>query len=522
MKTKPNVILIYADDLGRGLLSCYGQKHFQTPNIDRIAREGMQFGHAYGCHMCAPARASLLCGIHDCHAGSWTFTKPGIYEDYARGKLTLEDVYELIHNTGIEHRSEDIFLPMVFKQAGYVTGQIGKLEWGFATTGEEIQRHGWDYHYGYYDHQMCHGFFPPFMFENNRLVNIDGNTDPNCGRGYPYTHPKFWEYKKDKSDKKHYSQDLFDQKIVSFINANKDKPFFLYHPSQLPHGFLTIPSIYPELLDNKSLNEMEKEYASMVIKLDETVKLVQDTLDKLGIADNTIIAFTSDNGHCFYYGWERNGYGLHVSKNGKALDHFHVRYTTEAFGDVFDGNNSMTGCKLSSFEGGVRVPLLISWPGYIKSGSKTDIPIANYDFMATMAELLGTNAGKNKDGLSYLPLLLGQEDFQSHDYLVYGAENGPALLTREGWKFRTYIHKNYNYGTFGATWSDIPSSITFTLHNIFNDHKEENNLIDQEPEIARKLKHLLLKECDGNFIHGTTQPHFAFMDYDIESKSIGW
>ncbi|MCL2834784.1 MAG: sulfatase-like hydrolase/transferase [Treponema sp.] len=511
MKNRPNVIFIYADDLGRGMLSCYGQKQFQTPNIDRIAGEGIQFGHAYGCHICAPARASLLCGIHDCHAGRWTFTRGGIYVDYAKGLISLEDIYELIHNTGIEQRSEDIYLPMVFKQAGYITGQIGKLEWGFSTSGTEIEQHGWDYHYGYYDHQMCHGYYPPFMFENNKRINIEGNTDPQCGKGYAMTHPKYWEYHRDKSDKKVYSQDLFDEKIISFITANRDKPFFLYHPSQLPHGMINVETIYPEVYNNKILTETEKEYASMVIRLDRTVKLIQDTLNELGIADNTILIFTADNGHAFYYGYERTGYDQ-LSIEGKKADHFNVLYTSESFGDIFDGNNSMTGCKTSSFEGGVRVPLVISWPGHIKPGLKTDTVVANYDFMATMAELLGTSAGKYKDSVSYLPVLLGnKEHFHGHDYIVYAGEHGPALLTKEGWKFRTYIHKNYNFNVFGATLDEIEGMISYTLHNVFDDYREEKNLIDEKSEIARKLRRLLLKECNGNFINGTTQPHFAFL-----------
>jgi len=117
MKDKPNVVYIYADDLGRGMLSCYGQTIFKTPNIDRLANEGMSMMNAYGCSICAPARASMLCGIHDAHAGRWTFTRAGIYKDIMRGKLTLEEVYELINNTGIEQRAQDVYLPMVFFQS---------------------------------------------------------------------------------------------------------------------------------------------------------------------------------------------------------------------------------------------------------------------------------------------------------------------------------------------------------------------------------------------------------------------
>ena len=519
MNTKPNVILIYADDLGRGMLGCYGQNHFATPNIDRLCAEGIRFDYAYGNHMCAPARACLLSGIHDCHSGRWSFTRGGAYMDYARGHMTLDEVYELIHNTGIEQRSEDIFLPMIFGRAGYATGQIGKLEWGFSTTGDEIKAHGWEYHYGYYDHYLCHGYYPPFLFENGMCVDIEGNTDLDFGRGYMYGHPLYDAYRDDQSDKKSYSQDLFDQKIVEFISNNKDRPFFLYHPSQLPHLMLSIPEIDSRVKELPDLNKSEKEYASMVLRLDNTVGVIRETLEEYGILENTMIVFTADNGHCFYYGAERNnGYGLHYTTKGKVLDHYHVRYTTEAVGDVFDGNDGMTGCKLSNFEGGTRVPLVVCWPGKINAGTVTDRMVTNYDFMATMADLLGMSPGKNKDGKSYLGLLLGKErNYNGHEYIVYAGENGPALITPDGWKVRSYIHKSYDYGVFGATWKEIGHNAEFELYNILDDAKEEHNLADGHNDILNRLRGMLIQACDGNIINGTTQPHFAFYARDLEA-----
>ena len=156
MTNNPNIILIFADDLGRGMLSCYGQQHFETPNIDRLANEGMKFNHAYGCAFCAPSRASMLTGIHDCHEGTWTYTQGGLYNRLSAGELTLDQITESLHTTGLQAGPDDVFLAQIPEEAGYVTGQIGKLEWGFATTGARIRRHGWQYHYGYYDHQRCH------------------------------------------------------------------------------------------------------------------------------------------------------------------------------------------------------------------------------------------------------------------------------------------------------------------------------------------------------------------------------
>ncbi|MBD3183810.1 sulfatase-like hydrolase/transferase [Candidatus Poribacteria bacterium] len=191
MSKLPNIIYIYADDLGRGMLSCYGQKHFETPNIDSIANDSVLFRHFYGCAFCAPARASLISGIHDAHAGRWSLTRAGIYIGLSNGTMTYDKIRELINNTGIEARADDVFLGNMAREAGYVTGQIGKLEWGFSTTPERIKRHGWDYHYGYYDHQRCHGFYPPFLFENGEIIHIKG-CEGNLGNGTAQTHFAFY------------------------------------------------------------------------------------------------------------------------------------------------------------------------------------------------------------------------------------------------------------------------------------------------------------------------------------------
>lgn len=518
MKQTPNVVFIYADDLGRGMLSCYGQKLFETPNIDRVYREGLRFTNSYGCHICAPARASLMCGVHDSHAGKWQFTRAGIYKDYAKGDLTLEQVYELIHNTGIEKRSGDWFLPMVFRQAGYVTGQIGKLEWGFATTGDAIKAHGWDYHYGYYDHEMCHGYYPPFMFENGQRIDIEGNLHPDCGSDQ-YSQVTFQKNGEDREQGRAvYSQDLFDEKIKEFLYKNQDKPFFLLHPSQLPHGRLSIPQIYPQIEAREDLTLSEKIYASMVLRLDETVGKILGWLDELHLTENTMVIFAADNGHCPYYTTERTGKPMDISLEGKKLDNIHVGYTSEEFGDIFNGNDGMTGTKSSNFEGGTRVPLMFRWPGKIQPGT-TDRLVANYDFMATMAEMLGTDAGEGKDGISYWQLLCGNEEkFKGHDYVVFASTRGPALVTKDGWKLRSCITDGYGFGQFGAFWEEIEGQVLFELYDLNHDYKEEHDLAAQYPEKTRELRTILMKECDGNVVHGTTQSHFVFYGYDYRNE----
>ncbi|MDD3334967.1 MAG: sulfatase-like hydrolase/transferase [Eubacteriales bacterium] len=517
MLRKPNVVYVFADDLGRGLLSCYGQPHYRTPNIDRLMRESLSFDNAHGCHICAPARASLLCGIHDSHSGGWTFTRAGVYKDMARGDITMEQVYELIHNTGVESRADDLFLPQVFKRAGYYTGQIGKLEWGFATSGDEIKGHGWDYHYGYYDHAMCHGYYPPFMFENGSVVTIEGNTDPDCGQD------QYAGYHKNGEDMRagraRYSQDLFDEKIDAFLQQHRQEPFFLYHPTQLPHGELSIAEIDPQVADDQDLTLSEKIFASMVIRLDETVGRIVRKLDELGLKDDTILVFGSDNGHCNYYSIERTGYFCLYNAKGEYMDHYRVRYTSEACGDVFNGNDGRTGCKTSNFEGGTLVPLMYRWPGHIPANVTTHCLVANYDFMATMGDLLDVDVGEGKDGVSYLPLLLGNEGaFKGHNYIVFASARGPALVTRDGWKLRSHLTENYKFDTFGAYWEEMEGKVALELYYLPDDYREERDLSAQQPQLVRRLLSALVKECDGNLINGTPQAHFAFYGYDYRRE----
>jgi arylsulfatase A-like enzyme len=507
MGKKPNLIYIYADDLGRGMLSCYGQKHFRTPNIDRLAAEGMRFTESYGCSFCAPARASLLCGVHDAHAGRWTFTKAGIYMELDKGTMTLDQVYELIHNTGVQGGPGDGYLPQIAKSAGYATGQVGKLEWGFATTGDELDKHGWDYHYGYYDHQRCHGYYPTFLFENGKKIDIPGNTMINCGA-------KLSAFENgeliDMTGRAVYSQDLFDQKIVEFIRDHKDEPFFLYHPSQLPHGAVFFPEIHPSVADNPELTPLEKEFASMILRLDKTVGIILDELDALGLGDNTMVIFSSDNGHTLAYAQPGRISGS-VMLDGTRIDNVTTKYHSDTNGDVFDGNDGMAGLKLTSWEGGVKIPYLIRWPQAVKP-AVTDRMIANYDLMATFADLLEVEMPDNKDGLSYASLLQGDEArFEGHDYVVYASYMGPAIVAKDGWKLRVVVDPDkYRIGVFGDFIENLGEAIEYQLFHVKDDYREDHNVADQHPEKVEELRRLLVKECDGNLLNGTPQAHFAF------------
>lgn len=494
MIQNPNIIYIYADDLGRGMLSCYGQKNFETPNIDRIDDEGIKFEYAYGCAFCAPARASLLTGYHDCHAGRWTFTTGGVYNKISSGEMNYSTLRELINNTSFQEREDEVFLPHIAKKAGYTTGQIGKLEWGFATTAERLEKHGWDYHFGYYDHQRCHGYYPPFLFENGEIIEIEGNTRMDCGIHPDMDQPEYEAIRQDMTGKKVYSQDLFNEKILNFIRKHKNEPFFLYHPTQLPHGPISIPEVSPQVKENEKLTQYEKEYASMVIKLDETVGLILDELDRLNLADNTMVIFSSDNGHEVYYRKKGRCPGRIEDKNGRKYDNIDYKFNSDLGGDIFNGNDGMSGLKFSSWEGGTRIPYIIRWPRVIKPNTTTNHMMANYDFMATLADILGVELPSWKDGISYYSILQNKESDQiKHDYIVYGSNEGPALISHDGWKIRYILKAN-----------------RFQLFNIYDDYREENDLSGKYPEKVKELGEKMLKACDGNFNNGTADIHKAF------------
>jgi arylsulfatase A-like enzyme len=510
---KPNIVFVYADDLGLGLLGCYGQKEIPTPHIDRLAREGIKFERAYGTAFCAPARASLLCGIHDAHAGRWSFTKGGIYLDVEPDGEGLEALLESLNNTGIQHRAGDVYLATVAKQAGYTTGEIGKLEWGFATTPQQMEQHGWDYHYGYYDHGMCHGFYPSFVFENGKMVQIEGNTLRDCGKG-PARDQFTDNLAHDMEGRKVYSQDLFDEKIVEFIHRHKDEPFFLYHPSQLPHGPTFFADIYPEIQANPNLNRIEKEYASMVVRLDKTVGRILNELEKLSLLDNTLFIFSADNGHEPQYYAAEGRSEVSRTLDGRKLNLVDLPYRTETCGDKFNGNLGLAGTKRTNWEGGARVPLIIRWPGVVEEGATTRHLVSNYDHLGLMADLLGVELPEDKDSLSYLPTLQGKAGASEHEYIVYASFNGPALVTRDGWKLRVVLALDacIDYSGFGDSFDNYnaKTGVIYQLYNLSEDMEEKHNVADQYPDKVKQLLGYLLKECDGNLVHGTPNAHFAF------------
>lgn len=515
---KKNIIYIYADDLGRGMLSCYGQKMFQTKNIDSLAKHGMRFTNFCATAFCAPARMCLLSGIHDAHAGRWTYTPGAYYKKISTGEVTFDELQEVLQSPGSNQCQRGEYLASTVKKAGYVTGEIGKLEWGFSTTAQQMKEHGWDYHYGYYDHIQCHGYYPPFLIENGEMVLIAGNTDPQCGRpeykqhGIPYNEPI-----KDMSQRVQYSQDLFDEKIIEFIHLHKDEPFFLFHPSQLPHGPVFYPVLHEQVRDREDLTQQEKEYASMILRLDETVGKIISELKKLDIYENTLIIFAADNGHVIDY--EEQGRSMkELQLDGQKVDNKSRPFRTETCGDVFNGNDGMAGLKFSNWNGGCVIPFIASCPGLIPEGTTCDALIENYDTMATFADLLGLDCPVASDGISYLPFLRQDLNAKGHDYIIYSSKNGPAIVTKEGWKLRVYV-KETDWGGFAHSFeSSLDEHIDFQLYNLQKDFAEKENVAKENPEIVEKLKRILVRECDGCLHNGTPMAH----QFSPLIKAVPW
>ncbi len=481
---KPNIILIYADDLGIGLLGHEGQRIISTPNIDKLAEEGIRFERAYSNMLCAPARASLITGLHDCHESGFQITKGGAYMNANRNNyIQIEDS---LNERSRQANKEQVFLAEVALNMGYKTAQFGKLEWGFSATDKQIKRHGWDYYLGYLDHVRAHGFYPPFLFENGQIVEFEGNTHLNCAKsGEPETQEHF-EERWNMEGKTTYSQNIFIDSLLNFIESNKSQPFFLYFPTQLPHGPVSIPAVHPDFVNDERMTQIEKEYASMVKLLDDHVGQILLKLKELNLDENTILIFTSDNGHEIYY--SQAGRVLKPYTNmqtGERFDDYKRKYYSDLGGDVFDGNGGRAGLKRSNLEGGINVPLIIRWPQKIRKGRISQRLIANYDILSTLSEITGYSKKFKTDGISFYSELLEEGSGLEHDFVVYSSYTGPALITNDGWKLRTFLSQD-----------------VFELYFLPDDNREVMDLSEEFPEKFDELKNKLLEACDGDFRNG--------------------
>lgn len=481
---KPNIILIYADDLGIGLLGSEGQKIIKTPNIDQLAKEGMRFQRAYSNMLCAPARASLITGLHDSHKNKFQINKGGQYKKAT--KANIDSIKNIINKKLGQPKKEQVFLGTVAQKSGYKTAQFGKLEWGFSATDKQLKQHGWDHYLGYLDHGRAHGYYPPFLFENGEILKIKGNTLLNAGKSIEPETSKSFEERWNMKGKKVYSENIFMDNILNYIDTNKDNPFFLYFPTQLPHGPVSIPKVHPDFINDDRLTQIEKEYASMVKLLDDNVGQIISKLKEHHLEENTIVIFAADNGHEIYYSKKGRISKPYTNKEtGKRFDNLERKYYSELAGDIFDGNGGRAGLKRSNLQGGINVPLIIKWPKKIKKGSVSKRLTANYDILPTIAEITGFTKEYNTDGISFYNELIGEKIQKEHEFVVYSSYTGPTLITNDGWKLRTYLKKD-----------------VFELYFLPDDFKEKTDLAKEFPDKLNELKSKLLKACDGNYYNG--------------------
>jgi arylsulfatase A len=427
-KNKPNVIYILADDLGYGDLSCYGQKRFETPNIDRLAAEGMRFTQHYsGSTVCAPSRCSLMTGLHTGHT-------------QVRGNQEIkpEGQFPLAAGT--------FTLPTLFKKAGYVTGAFGKWGLGGPDSDGAPNKQGFDQFFGYNCQREAHFFYPKHLWRNEQKVELPDN-DPTAQKGV-------------------YAHDLIVDEAFGFVRKNKDKSFFMYMPITIPHAELAIPQKDMEAFKGKypetpfpgehygAQPTPHAAFAAMVTKLDTNVGQLVSLLKELGLDDKTVVMFTSDNG---------------PHKEGGADP------------DFFDSNGPLRGYKRDVYEGGIRVPMIARWPEKIKAGSKSELISAFWDVLPTCAELTGQALPEKIDGISLVPTLLGDRAKQKqHAYLYWEFhELGGRQAVRMGnWKaVRMNVLKT----------PDAP----IELYDLSQDIAEVNNVAAGHPDVVRKMKAIL-------------------------------
>lgn len=470
-KQKPNIIYIYADDLGYDELGCYGQQKIKTPNLDRIAKEGMRFTQHYtGTPVCAPARCMLMTGKHGGHS-------------YIRGNYELGGFEDSTEGGQMPLPEGTFTIAKLLKQAGYITGAIGKWGLGMANTTGDPNRQGFDYFYGYLDQKQAHNFYPTHLWENGKWDTLD-NPFIYVHRPIPKNSPDTaFDYYKGKD----YSLTKMAEKTLHFIRQHKNEPFFLYLPYTGPHVSLQAPDEavkeYIGLFDEKPYYGEHgyapakyplSTYAAMITYMDAQVGKIMALLKELKLDDNTIVMFSSDNGATFNTG------GVN----------------TEFFNSV----GGLRGRKQDLYEGGIREPFIARWPGKIPAGKVSDLISVQVDMMATLSDITGVKAPEN-DGISFLPTLLGKEEQQKkHTYLYFEfPEKGGQVAIRMGrWKgVKSNMKKNKH-----APWE---------LYDLAMDEKETTDIASQHPELVQQFERILQKEHQPSHLRDWefVDPRFA-------------
>jgi arylsulfatase A-like enzyme len=431
----PNIVYIIADDLGYGDVGFNGQEKISTPNIDQLAKKGLVFTQHYsGTTVCAPSRSSLITGMHTGHT-----PVRGNYEIQPEGQYPLPDTVNTLFK--------------VMKKAGYVTGAFGKWGLGYPRSEGDPSHQSVDVFYGYNCQRMGHNYFPYHLWSNRDSVVLEGNK----GQG-----------------KEQYGPHLIHEQTLQFIEDYQDSSFFLYVPTIIPHAELVVPDSLMENYRGKfgketpfkgvdegplyklggymSQEEPRAAFAAMVELLDRQVGEIVDKLEELGLSENTLIVFTSDN-------------GPHLEAGADP--------------DYFNSNGPFRGYKRDLYEGGIHVPMLAYWPGKIQAGKSGHIS-SFWDILPTFADLIGVESDPQWDGISFLPTLLQEKEQKEHPYLYWEfVEQGGKQAVRKGkWKAVRLGVK---------TDSNSP----IELYDLESDPGEQENLAAGYPEVIGEMKGIM-------------------------------
>jgi arylsulfatase A-like enzyme len=437
---KPNIIFILADDLAYAGLGCYGQKLIQTPHLDKLAAEGMRFTDFYsGNTVCVPSRVSLITGRHPGQASIRDNNTPptkdllGHLEDWPK---------ELWPPKGVT-------LGQVLKRAGYKTAQFGKLEAGIPMAAGKMTELGWDEWVGFRGTGDAFQYYPVELWRNDQRLTFEANRPEEVRK------PGIV------GDKGVYSEEFFMQKMLRFIRENKERPFFVYFPTQVPHGRSPKDGDEIQLPDvgayaDREWTHLEKLYAAAITRLDSDVGRIVGLLKELNLDSQTIIIFTSDNG-------EENSY---------------YKYTHR-----FEDAGPLRGKKRFLYEGGIRVPMIARWPGHIKASQVSRLAGANWDFLPTFAELAGVARPDQVDGISLVPTMLGHPDQQSpREYLYWEYHQGKQQAVRLGhWK--------------GVRIGGTRESIE--LYDLDADFGETRNVAASHPDVVARIN-AIMQEARAN------------------------
>ena len=484
-ETKPNIIFILCDDMGYGDLGCYGQKYIQTPCIDQMAEEGMRFTQAYaGSPVSAPSRASLQTGQHSGHCfvrgnreywGDSPLISYGENKDYS---VVGQEAYDPNH----------IILPEIMKKNGYKTGMFGKWAGGYEGSCSTPDKRGVDEYYGFVCQYQAHLYYPNFL---NRYSKSKGDTATiRVTMEENIKYPMFGEgYEK----RPQYSADMIHQEAMKWLDSQDGKePFYGLFTYTLPHAELAQPN--DSILQNykkkffhdktwggskgsryNAVEHTHAHFAGMITRLDAYVGEILAKLKEKGLEENTIVIFSSDNG---------------PHAEGGADPEF------------FGRDGKLRGLKRQCYEGGIRVPFIVRWPGKVKAGTINDHQLAFYDVMPTFCELAGDKKFPKKyinkklegdcfDGISFVPTMLGNEEAQQkHDFLYWEFHETNQLAVRMG------------------DWKMVVKKGKPSLYNLATDIHEDTDVAAQHPEIVKKMKTIIKREHRPSEYFKITLPDF--------------